>query len=163
MGKTILYLAISADGFIATNDDNTDWVGDDSWESYLQFVKSCDVALVGRKTFRLMEPDEFVEGTKYYVVTRQENFDSGKIQKFSIDSRDELPEAANIAVIGGGELCGSLARLGLIDEIILDTEPVIFGSRSSLFGSYTDIVKLKLIDSKKIGKNTIQNHYSVIK
>lgn len=161
--KVTLYLAISADGFIATEDDNTDWVGDDSWESYLTFVKSCDVALVGRKTFKLMEPDEFVEGTKYFVVTHQRNFDSGEIQKISVNNRGDLPEAANIAVIGGGELCGSLAVLGLIDELIVDIEPIVLGKGQSLFGSYNDPMQLKLIDSKKIGDNTVQNHYSVIK
>ena len=159
MATVTLYMAISADGFIATSDDNTEWVGDESWQSYLEFVANCDVVLVGKNTFQLMEKDEFVEGTKYLVVasdSTRTNHDS-----ISITSKNDLPQVEKIGVIGGGELNGRLLALGVINEVILDVEPIILGSGKKLFGERNITAHLKLFSSKLIGPSTVQNRYKV--
>lgn len=155
-------MAISADGFIAGPDDDVDWVGEESWESYLGFVKGCDVILVGKNTYSLMQKDEFVSGTKYFVVTNDPDFDSGNYEKISIESIADIPRAEKIGVIGGGELNGSLTSLGVIDEIILDIEPIVLGQGKRLFGSYEGKMNLELQSSKTIGQSTTQNQYKVV-
>jgi riboflavin biosynthesis pyrimidine reductase len=57
----------------------------------------------------------------------------------------------------------SLAKLGVIDEIILDVEPITLGSGKRLFGSHDIQLSLELLRSQKIGNGTIQNHYKVQK
>ncbi len=163
MSKVILYMAISADGFIAGNNDDVEWVGDDSWNSYLKFVKSCDIVIVGSRTFGMMEADEFVEGVKYLVATQDNDLDTGDFKKISIQSPSDMPQANKVGVIGGGELNGGLAKMGVIDEAILDVEPVTLGQGKQLFGSHDVDLKLKLMTTKKIGESTIQNHYEVVK
>jgi len=39
--KTILYVALSADGFIAGLNDETPW-SDEEWAAFQEFVKTCD-------------------------------------------------------------------------------------------------------------------------
>jgi dihydrofolate reductase len=53
MSKTVLYMAISADGFIAGPDDETPW-SEEEWESFKAFVKTCDAVLIGRRTYEIM-------------------------------------------------------------------------------------------------------------
>ena len=156
-------MAISADGFIAGANDETPW-SDEEWTAFQEFVKSCDVCLLGRRTYEIMKNGgEFVDGTQYIVVTDDETADTGNYQKISIKSANDLPKAEKIGVIGGGELNGSIVALAVIDEIILDVEPITLGQGKKLFGSYAINLNLKLLSSKQIGENTIQNHYEVLK
>ncbi len=162
MSKIILYMAISADGFIASPNDETPW-SDEEWEAFQGFVKTCDVVLLGRRTYEIMAKDgDFVDGPEYVVVTNNANGDTGDFRKISIKTKDDLPQVERLAAIGGGELNGSLAKLGVIDEIILDVEPITLGSGKRLFGSHDVQLKMELISSKKIGTSTIQNQYMVV-
>lgn len=161
--KIVLYMAISADGFIAGPNDEAEWVSKNSWNSYIAFVKSCDVALVGKKTAKLMSENEFLLDTRYYIVTTSETPVNENYSNLAIISKDDLPDVNKVGVIGGGNLNGSLAKIGLFDEIILDIEPLTLGEGIRLFGKYIPKMKLELISSKKLGEGTIQNHYKVIR
>lgn len=163
MSKVILYMAVSVDGFIAGTNNETPW-SDAEWEAYREFVKSCDVCLIGGRTYEVMTAsNEFVEGVKYLVVTQDDNLSTGDFEKISIQSADDMPDANKIGVVGGGELNGSLAELGVINEIILDVEPVTLGQGKLLFGSHKPDLKLKLLSSKQIGESTLQNHYEILR
>lgn len=159
--KATLYMAISADGFIATLEDQTPW-SDASWDAFRTFVKTCDVILLGRRTYEIMcDQDEFVSGPEYVVVTNDASFNAGRYRKMSIKTKDDLPRAARIGVIGGGDLNGSLALLGIFDELILDVEPVVLGNGVRLFGSHDVRLKLELTDSEKLESGTLHNRYRV--
>ena len=163
MSKVVLYNAISADGFIAGPSDETPW-SDEEWVAFQEFVRSCDVVLLGRRTYSIMrDGGEFVEDGHYLVVTNDPTTDTGSYAKISIKSAADLPELEKIGLIGGGELNGSIAELGVIDEVILDVEPITFGKGKSLFGSHEIHLNLKLLASRQIGPATLQNHYGVIK
>lgn len=162
MRRVVLYMAISADGYIATSDDKTPW-SDESWATFQRFCRSCDVCIVGRKTFEIMKnSDELSEGVKYLVASTDELFDAVDVEKVSIDSRSDMPMEDVVGIIGGGDLNGRLAKLGVIDEIILDIEPTVLGSGKRLFGAHTTELKLDLVSSMKLGKSTVQNHYRVL-
>ncbi|MBP7760189.1 dihydrofolate reductase family protein [Candidatus Saccharibacteria bacterium] len=162
MSKTIIYMAISTDGYIAGDNNDVDWVSGDSWNSYQRFVRSCDVVIVGKTTYTLMQPDEFVGGVRYLVATHDTDYDSGEYETITVTSRDDMPDVDTIGIIGGGEFNGSLAALGVIDEIILDIEPVILGSGKQLLGGHTPTIHLELIASQQFSESTIQNRYKVI-
>ena len=159
----ILYMTISEDGFIAGTDDETPW-SNDSWESFRQFVASCDKVLLGRRTYHIMKRDnEFVPGPEYIVVTSDKSTDTGSFQKLDITSASDMPKAAKVGIIGGGDLNGRLAKLGVIDEMFIDTEPVRLQSGTKLFGNHDIDLPLKLVDTKKLGQATVQRHYIVQK
>jgi dihydrofolate reductase len=159
----ILYMTISADGFIATPADETPW-SEASWESFNQFEQSCDLVLVGRKTFEIMSKnDELSDNVNYAVITDNQNFNTHGYQALSIHSSEDIPKKNKVGIIGGSTLNGKLARLGIIDEIILDIEPIVLGRGVNLFGSFKSQINLELVSSKIIGKETTQNHYKVKK
>lgn len=159
----ILYMAISKDGFIADSNDAIPW-SDAAWESFKEFVISCDVILLGRRTFQIMqENDEFIAGPRYIVVTNSKDLPTGDLTKISISSKEDMPKAKKLGIIGGGELNGNLAKLNVIDEIILDIEPIKLVTGIRLFGKHDIPLKLKLLGSKQIGDATIQRSYKIIK
>jgi len=156
-------MAISSDGFIADANDNTPWTDDEAL-MFQNFLRTCDVVLLGRRTFELMtEQDEFVQGPEYMVVTDDPLLETDGLRKVSIASPLDMPEANVIGIIGGGELNGRLAEMGVIHEMILDIEPVTLGGGTKLFGDHEVPLKLKLLSSRQIGKATIQRHYAILK
>ena len=160
--SVILYMAISSDGFIADEDGDTPW-SDEEWAAFQVFVESCDCVLVGRRAYEVMnDHNDFVEGVEYIVVSENPLFDAGGFPIINVKSKADLPEGERIGVIGGGELNGRLAKLGLLDEMILDIEPVTLGSGIRLFGDYDIPLKLELLDSYEIGEATIQRYYRVV-
>lgn len=161
--SNILYMAISQDGYIADLNDNTPW-SNDEWEAFNEFVLSCDVILLGKRTFQIMQKnDEFIEGPRYVIATSDKELSADGFSTIIITSPEDMPKAKKLGIIGGGELNGRLAQINVIDEIILDIEPIKLGAGIKLFGKYDIPLKLKLTNSQKIGDNTIQRHYKVIK
>lgn len=155
-------MAISADGYIAGPNDETPW-SDEEWEAYQAFVLTCDCVLLGRRTYEIMSrDDDFTAGVPYMVVSDDTSFDTGDFPRISIHKRADLPEFDIIGVIGGGELNGRMMELGLIDEIILDVEPVTLGGGTKLFGKHDIPLKLKPLSSRELNKETVQRHYQVI-
>lgn len=158
----IVYMAISKDGFIATPDDETPW-SDASWEAFNAFVLSCDAVVMGSRTYEIMRAaDEFVDGPHYFVATTDDTMDTGDFGKRTIRTRADMPAVERVGIIGGGDLNGRLAKLGIIDEMILDIEPVELKEGVRLFGKHDVPLKLELIGSKHIGEATVQRHYRVV-
>ncbi len=156
-------MAISRDGFIAGPDDETPW-SDAELKAFHGFIKSCDAVLLGRRTFELMKAEsQLVTGPRYIVATDNADLDTGKLEKLAIESATDLPKVDKLGIIGGGELNGRLASLDIIDELILDIEPVDLHEGIRLFGSYDIPLKLELLRSDLVGKATVQRHYKVIK
>ena len=158
----ILYMAISRDGFIAGPNDETPW-SDEEWQAFQEFVKSCDVVLIGKRTFQIMKASgDFVNGPRYIVATSDQKLDTDGLDKVAINKTKDMPKGKKVGIIGGGELNGRLAKLGVIDEMILDIEPIELKEGTRLFGNYEIPLKLELIGSKQIGNATIQRHYRIV-
>lgn len=158
----ILYMAISQDGYIADSNDETPW-SEASWDAFEDFVLSCDAVLMGRRTFEIMQKNsELIDGPDYIVATSDKATEIDGFSTIMINSREDMPEVERLGIIGGGELNGRLAKMGAIDEIILDIEPIKLEGGIKLFGKYDIPLKLKFLDSKIIGEDTVQRHYKVI-
>lgn len=161
--KTILYMAISADGFIAGPNDETPWSSEE-WGAFQDFVKACDAVLLGRRTYEIMRDEgEFVDSTPYIVVTNDASVETGNFRKLSIKGEADLPQVERLGVIGGGELNGSLAELNIFDEVILDVEPIMLGSGVRLFGSHDIRLELELLESHRLGTSTLHKRYRVVR
>jgi dihydrofolate reductase len=158
----ILYMAISQDGFIADDRDETPW-SDAAFEAFEAFVQTCDAVLLGRRTFEIMqENDEFVEGPEYIVATHRDVPVDG-FGQVVIQAPEDVPEYERLGIIGGGDLNGQLVQMGVIDELILDIEPIALRHGIRLFGTYEVPLQLELLGSRDLGEGTIQRHYRVIR
>lgn len=55
--KVILYMALTANGMIAKNDGNSDWVSPEDVESFTSVCQKTDTVIMGRKTYDVLSPD----------------------------------------------------------------------------------------------------------
>lgn len=165
--KVILYMAISLDGFIATKNDEVDWVLKSQWEGYRQTIKDCGCAIVGRKTYELMPAEEFVPDCFFLVVTKDKNL---KL-KIEMSAAAESPKQAvellkqkgfdKVCLVGGGEINGSFYNQDLIDEVMVDVEPVVLGEGIPLLAGAKKRVSLQLLEAKPLDDGGVRLRYKV--
>ncbi len=168
--KVILYMEVTINGFIARNNNDTEWISNEAWNSYNNKMAEMDAIVIGKNTYDMMPREEFRKSAEHVVVISKNPVEK-KVENISFSS--ESPEKIieylqkkdyqNICIAGGGKTNASFMKDGLIDEIYLDIEPVVFGTGISLFAQSDFEYKLELLKTKKLNENTIQLHYIVIK
>ncbi len=173
--KLILYIAMSLDGFIATENGNLDFLsivenGDEDY-GYNQFVNSVDTVILGRKTYDkvLTLVDEFPHQDKdVYVITRQNQEAKNNIHFYTDDlqtlvNKLKSEPGKNIYCDGGAEIVNLLLKQNLIDEMIISVIPILLGNGIKLFNNQLQETKIHLLSSKAFEKGLVQLHYSILK
>jgi dihydrofolate reductase len=178
--KIIVYIATSADGFIARKDGGIDWLDRPRPKGNYdmgEFWKSIDTILLGRKTYDFVvsfqkegkaAPDMF-GGIKHYAFSRKPprrvlpgfEFVKEPIKQFAQRLRSE--KGKDIWMMGGGGIIASFLDEGEIDEFIIHVIPVFIGEGIPLMAPRRRTVPLKLLSTKKYSDGVVRLHYAVKK
>lgn len=167
--KIILYMAMTANGLIAKEDDDTSWISKKEWDSYSAMVRKAGCMVIGRRTYHILtKQPEFREFKKVkIVVVSSKKFKTLSplhiVAKSPKEALKELWDSDTVVVAGGGILNSAFMKEKLVDEIYIDVEPVVFGKGIRLFADSEFETKLELVGTRKISKNEIQLHYKVKK
>lgn len=167
--KVILYMAITINGFIAKENDDTSWISKEEWDSYSLAVRTAGCLIVGRRTYHILtKQPEFEEFKKVKLVAvSQQDFPTLSSDHLVAHSPREalelLKDHKEVIVAGGGILNASFMAENLVDEIYLDVEPIAFGKGIRLFRESAFEAKLKLLEVKNLSNNELQLHYQVLK
>ena len=171
--KVILCMVIPANGIIAGENNEEDFISHDSWQAWLEILRQYGCVIWGRKTHQVVKtwPKSYfddIKGIKVVVISANPDYEVSA--GFELASS---PEAAlktlkkqgfkSVVLTGGATLNTAFAKLGLIDEVILNVEPIIEGKGIPLFKPEVFELKLELIEMKKSKGKTIQLHYKVVK
>ena len=164
--KVVLYMAITANGYIAKENNETPW-SDEEWESFSEKVKKIKNLVVGRKTFEIMEQGEEFQkiGNPFTVIVSNQKENNSNFVNSPEQAIKLLKERGffEILVAGGSTLNSSFLQKTLVDEIYLDIEPFLFGKGIKLFTENDFETKLELLKTKQLSKNVIQLHYKILK
>lgn len=160
MGKTVLYLAISVDGYIADEQGEVNWLGGDGSQpdalgSYPAFYDTVDTIVMGWTTYHQvvteLAPDSWpYHGRPCYVVThRQEperegiHFWNGGLTALVDTLREE--RSGVIWICGGASVAGQLLEENRIDRLWLSVMPTVLGRGVRLFPDMEREISLKLV------------------
>lgn len=163
-----VYIAVSADGFIARKDDGLDWLervqveGEDY--GYAAFMSTIDVLVMGRRTYEvaLGFPAWPYEGKRLVVLTSNPRRESRHGEEFFAGDLAELVQRyEGRAYIDGGEVVRSFLRAGLVDDLTLSVIPVILGSGIPLFEQGLPEVSLAVEESRAFPSGLVQTRYRV--
>jgi len=177
--KIIVYIATSADGFIARSDGSVDWLERPRPKGGYgmgAFYKSIDTILWGRKTYDValdfqkkgVAGTAFDTNVKNYVFTRGlphssapacMEFVNEKIKAFATGLRAE--KGKNIWMMGGAGIIASFLDEGEIDEFMIHVIPTFIGEGIPVIAPSRRTVPLKLISSKKFTDGVVKLHYAV--
>ncbi len=142
MGRIVLYVAASLDGYIADPDGGVDWLTDfnDCEYGYETFVATVDAVVLGRKTFDqvLTFGDWPYADMKTFVLTRRPLPDEGPPN--TVATKDVAGLIAELRerpcdswIVGGAEVFAAFLEQDGIDRFELFTMPVLLGSGVRLF------------------------------
>lgn len=160
MRQTVLYIAMSLDGYIADRNGGVEWLtgqdgGVDAGDSYTEFTKEIDTVVMGWNTYHQvtteLAPGEWVyEEFTSYIFTHREPDSTEKI-RFVKESPGEFirslkrQDGKDIWICGGADIVQQLMREDLIDRFHISVIPVILGEGIRLFGTMEKDVKLRLV------------------
>src|SRR4030067_2450336 len=162
-------MAMSLNGIIARENNEEDFSSHDSWEDWLKWVRKSGCVIWGRKTHEVVKgwDKQYLEdlkGVKVVVVSADKNYKVGEEFELASSPEEALGKLEKdgfetVVLTGGATLNSSFAKAGLVDEIVLNVEPVIVGKGIPLFSPDVFDLKLKLLESKKLNGDIVQLRY----
>jgi dihydrofolate reductase len=179
--KIIVYIATSADGFIARPDGSVDWLDRPNPKGNYgmgAFYKTIDTVLWGRKTCdtaldfqkKGVSGSAFDKKVKNYVFTRSlpetpapagVEFVSEPIKAFATRLRKK--KGKDIWMMGGASIIASFLDEGDIDSFMIHVIPTFIGEGIPLIAPGRRTVALELISCKKFPDGVVKVHYTVRK
>ena len=178
--KIIVYIATSADGFIARPDGTVDWLDRPRPKGNYgmgAFYKSIDTILWGRKTCDMALGFQKKGGTRSAFDTRVKNFVftrslrrssspagvefvSEPIKAFATRLRKK--KGKDIWMMGGAGIIASFLDEGEIGEFMIHVIPIFIGEGIPLIAPGRRTVPLKLISCTKFTDGVVKLHYAVL-
>lgn len=157
-------IAVSLDGFIATRDNELDWIPQNVRALLSKEYETAPNLLMGANTYTYIF--EHWGGWPYkskktFVVS---HYDTNVTEKENVTFLTDMPlQAVNelksssetdIQVIGGGKFITSLIAVSLLDEITLYIVPVMLGDGikfiGKTFGSKWELTGHRVIDNQVV-------------
>jgi dihydrofolate reductase len=177
--KIIVYIAVSADGYIARPDGDVEWLNRRPRTvdyGMGKFYSTIDTILLGRKTYDWGLAYQKKSGSKNsifdkkianYVFSRKPpkkpapgvEFVTEPVKAFARRLRSK--PGKHIWMMGGGELIASFLDAGQIDEFDIHVIPVFIGKGIPLVAPRHRDIPLRVLTSRKYSDGVVRLHYAV--
>ena len=182
MSLTQYYTATTLDGFIADPNNSLDWLftrarEEDGPMNYREFIADVGALAMGSTTYEWILDYEFKDkdpadwkwpyDIPCWVFTHRQLpvVPDAQIEFTSADVatvHEEMSDAAgdrNVWIVGGGDLVGQFADVGLVDEVIVSIAPVTLGAGAPLLPRR---IELRLDEMGRNG-DFVAAKYSVVR
>jgi dihydrofolate reductase len=189
MGKLIVSMHVTLDGFVAGPNGEMDWIklDDELFGLVGTFTDNADTALYGRITYQMMDnywptaadkPNAskhdrehsawYNKVDKVVLSKSMKGKDTSKTRFISENIASEIENlkrntTRNILIFGSPSVAHLLMHDNLIDEYWLFINPVILGKGIPMFSNTTEKINLKLTTEKAFPCGVIGLNYTVIK
>jgi dihydrofolate reductase len=174
LSKTILFIAISLDGYIARIDGDIDWLTsipnpDQGDYGYANLINSIGTIIMGRKTYESILgfgiPWPYEEFTTY-IVTENSGYTVQSPNTFTLTHHvkeyvTQLQQDSNkdIWIVGGSSLVRTLLSLDLIDKMIISIIPTMIGEGIPLFLPNSISRDWNLVETKQFNTGVVNLIY----
>ncbi len=179
MRKVIAWNLISLDGFFeGPKKWDLDWHlyvwGEELERLSLEQLASADALLFGRVTYQGMAEywttaeGEIADGMnripKVVFSNTLDRADWNETTLVKGRAEDEVVRlkqqpGKNLFVFGSADLCASLLRRGLIDEVRLGVVPVVLGDGTPLFKPAPERIRLELVEASPLSSGCVVLRY----
>ncbi len=165
--KVTLYMATSIDGYIATPEGDSEWISEADIEMFDQKTQEADCIIVWNTTYQQYKWEIYpISWKENIVVTQKFNEDEWVAYANSPESAIHIATEKgykNILLVWGGHINGSFLEKNLIDEVIIDIQPLILWSWIKVFEKITSHVELSHTDTQWLDWWLVVIRYTVNK
>jgi dihydrofolate reductase len=162
--RVFIIAAVTADGFIGRDSRHlADWTSPEDKKLFVELTKEAGVMVMGSNTFATI--GRALPDRRNLVYSRQQ------IDQPGIEVVTEPPEELlrrlereghdSVAICGGQTIYDMFLQAGLVNELYLTIEPILFGTGVPLMHSAIS-AQLQLKEVKKLNDNTVMVHYEVV-
>ncbi len=163
MIKAFLIAAVSADGFIAKNEQHAAmWTGKADKKRFVELTKRAGVVVMGSTTYATLGRP--LKERVNIVYSRDKKFEGAEtttLEPRMLLEQLETRGFKEVAICGGSHIYTSFIKADVIDTIYLTIEPLIFGTGISLFKEEM-VHHLKLVSSAESESGALLLEYKVL-
>lgn len=167
-----MLMAQTADGKIAKSKDHfANWTSKEDKKHFINFTKSHKVIIMGESTFNTIKKP--LPGRLNLILSKNpEKYSNlqklGTLEFVNLRPKQVVDYLVNkgfkSAILGGGSYTNaSFLNAGLVDEIILTTEGILFGQGFGMCEGLKNDIKLNLLDAEILSNKTYLTHWEVLK
>ncbi len=172
--KVTLYMTISLNGIIARENNEEDFLSDYNWGTFVELSHKAGCFIWGRKTYEIVtntyskELLNTISDIKKIIVSTDNEFKPKEGFESAKSPQDALYKAKKfgfkeLILSGGSGLNSSFVKENLIDEIVVNIEPVVIGKGIPLFSPTDFDLKLSEPEVETKVDGIIQLRYKVRK
>lgn len=160
--RIFIIAAVTADGFIARNNHEfPDWTSKEDKRSFVQLTKAA-VLIFGGNTFRAIGRP--LPNRRNIVYTRQKLVVAGVeatvLPPVKLVGQLQREGHDQIAICGGSTIYSLFLEAGIVSELYLTVEPLLFGTGVPLL-SQPATAQLELQEQTKLNSDSILLHYKL--
>lgn len=171
--KVILVAALSLDGRIAQRPDQSPlgWVSAEDRAWFREISQKVGVLVMGRKTFETIGRP--LTGRRLIVFTTRpqdylqksllEGVEFTKLSPEKLLKKLTREDVKEVLLAGGSELYSQFLKKGLVDELWLTLEPLIFGRGIPFVDLKMPMIRLELLGMKDLNPETILLRYRTLR
>lgn len=169
-GKTrfVAFVAASVDGYISLSEKTLPrWTSGEDRRFFQRSLLSAEAVVVGRNTYaaaagRLRKRDTFVLSGRLATTARRGSVTF--VNPAKVDPASLFAGYKTVAVLGGGAVYRFMLENGLLDEIFVTIEPLIFGRGKKMFVGGTKTMRTRLLSVRRLNRGgTLLLHYQINK
>jgi len=172
--RLTLIAAQSLDGFITRHDTpGSDFASDADRAFFREALRSFDCCVMGANSYRearaTIQKNLMPDRLRVVLTRKLETF-AGDAVSDKLEFADTPPAQLvsdlrqrsfeNCAILGGAQIHSLFLEAGLVDELWLTVEPLLFGEGTPLLAGRTS-TKLTLISSQNLAASTLLLKYRV--
>jgi dihydrofolate reductase len=183
--KCSVFIATSADGYIATEDGGVEWLekagkanadmGNQADMGFLTYIASVDCMVMGRKCMEKISsfnltPEQWPYGATRIIVLSNTLIEApDNLKKYVEMYSGDIPELMSRlenegfqhAYIDGGTTITAFINLELINEMTITRAPMLLGAGLPLFGKINKNIKLEDAQATAYPNDFIQIEYKI--
>ncbi len=166
--KVIAIAAITADGLIGRDARHaTNWTSKADKQMFAAASRKAGVVILGRATFATF-PKPLKDRLHIVLTAHPEAFAStpGVVEYTSAAPAEilrnlEARQFSEVIIGGGASIYRQFIEAGLVDELWLTIEPVLFGKGISLIGGDSIEIHMRLLETVQLSGETVQLKYAL--
>ena len=164
--RFVALVAASIDGRISLSEKTLPrWTSKEDWRFFQRSLSRTDAVVVGRNTYRaaakrLRKRDTFVLSSRLRAMVRRGSVTF--VNPANVNLTSLLAKYKTVAVLGGGAVYRFMLESGLLDEIFITVEPLIFGRGKEMFAGGTRTTRFSFLSAKRLNRTgTFLLHYQI--
>lgn len=164
--RYIAFVATSVDGRISLSSKTLPhWTSKEDWQFFQKSLSRIDAVVLGRNTYqsaadRLRKRNTFVLSSRPKTIKRRGTVTF--VNPTSVNLAKLLEGYKSVAVLGGGAVYRFMLESGLLDEIFVTIEPLIFGHGKEMFVGGNRTTQLRLLSARRLNRTgTLLLHYKI--